>query len=153
MDTFDFRMIRKNLATKTPYAFVQNLDVDNLNLMDSCHPVKLWMLIRHGTRYPKPLGIVYIRDRVKEIAKLIKRNADRDALSVKLNRTQIHRLLVWSPIAGNFDENLNAWKLHPEGEKEMILLAERTQLRFPHLLSEDYDRSDHLLNTHSSFFL
>ena len=138
-------MIRKNLATKTPYSFVQNLDVANLNFLDSCHPVKLWMLIRHGTRYPKPLGILYIRDRVQEIAKLIKRNADRDPLSVKLNRTQVKRLLEWSPIARNFDENLNAWKLHPEGEKEMILLAERTQLRFPQLLSQDYDRSDQLL--------
>ena len=126
-------VLQKKLATKTPYAYVQNNDTANVRPRESCEPVQLWFLVRHGTRYPKPLGIVYIRDRVHEIARQIVDNIQRSPRSVRLNQTQVERLLSWR---ASFDENKNDKKLHPEGEREMILLAERTQARFPHLLSQ-----------------
>ena len=54
-------------------------------------------------------------------------------------QTLIDRLLAWKPNApDNFGES-QAKMLHTEGEKEMVLMAERYAERFPSLLKGDYD--------------
>ena len=119
-------VLRSNLGTKTPYAYVQNSDVDNLRLEPGCKPHKLWMLVRHGTRYPKAKGIVYIKDKVRELSQNIAKNFNQDSTSVNLTESDLKALLDWHPLPSDVEEK----HLHPEGELEMILLAERTQQRF-----------------------
>ena len=115
----------RNLASKTPYDY--NFDPNtNLEIPTGCEPTKFWLVSRHGTRYPSKSGI----DAINQILPSLTRLNDS-----KLCEKDIQLLKNWQP--QDLSPN-DAKKLHAEGEKELLLMAERFQLRFPHLLSQDY---------------
>merc|ERR1712223_1019283 len=46
----------RNLASKTPYEYTFDPDT-NMKFPEACEPSKIWLVSRHGTRYPSKSGI------------------------------------------------------------------------------------------------
>ena len=116
----------KKGATKTPYYFVQNL---NDSAIDDPDIGFYWHVSRHGTRYPSLPGLKLIKYRLPEISKFVGENPN------ELCPEDVLALQNWKPDL----EEEDAKKLHPEGEMELINLAERIQKRFPKILDRKYD--------------
>ncbi len=115
------------MATKTPYKYVGNSNVNTSRIPSHCQPKKVWLLLRHGTRNPNKAEIVAIKDKLPKLLTKIKeqqRLCDRDL-----------RLLESFKADVVADE---AKSLHAEGEVEMMAIAERLTMRFPTLITEDY---------------
>ncbi|XP_034252056.1 multiple inositol polyphosphate phosphatase 1-like [Thrips palmi] len=127
-------LVNVSLATKTPYRFVANRD-DSPPTYQGCSPIKFWSMIRHGTRNPSDSII----QRMNEHLPLI-----RDEI-IKAHRKgkgslcshELRQLSKWSPQLEEAEEKI----LTHEGEDELLLLGERFQKRFPHLLPEVYSNS------------
>ncbi len=127
--------LSKHLSTKTPYTYVANL-ATTLEKPSSCEPRQVWFISRHGTRYPSKKGLRLILDRLPEMALDIREAFDSGQVSLCPDTLSL--LETWRPNAIPEDSKT----LHPEGELEMILLAERYQSRFPTLLNSDYHPDD-----------
>lgn len=123
---------RCRLGTKTPYRFIANYNDSPLEYA-GCTPKKIWLVIRHGTRYP---GKEYVRSMIKKLPELQQLILD----SYAKNETQliddVATLLSEWKVTFTEDDIKN---LTEEGENEMIDLAERYQSRFPSLMPEVYD--------------
>ncbi|KAG7198866.1 hypothetical protein KM043_015692 [Ampulex compressa] len=119
------------LGPKTPYRFIANYDDSPLNY-PACREKKIWLVMRHGTRYP---GINYIRSIANNLLRvrdeILKNYADG---KTELSSNDMILLENWKMTYGEED----AMKLAQEGEEEMIDLAERYQTRFPNLMPEIY---------------
>ncbi|XP_063238428.1 multiple inositol polyphosphate phosphatase 1 [Bacillus rossius redtenbacheri] len=119
-----------HLATKTPYRFVRH-DDSSTNYPD-CEPVRAWMIVRHGTRYP---GSKAIQKMVHSLPLLRNRIlAANKAGKGSLCREEVSALERWACGVEEADEK----RLAHEGEDEMLELAERFQQRFPRLFPGDY---------------
>lgn len=107
-----------------------------------CTPKKIWLVIRHGTRYP---GKEYVRSMIKKLPELQQIILD----SYAKNETQliddVATLLSEWKVTFTEDDIKN---LTEEGENEMIDLAERYQSRFPSLMPEVYDNQTYKVNTY-----
>ena len=115
----------KSLATKTPYAYSHG----NLKEIElPCPAEKIWLLSRHGTRYPSKQGIKMMNEMIPKILEKI------DESKSKLCTQDLQLLRKWS---SNAVEN-QAKKLHPEGELELMNLGENYQNFLPELLNPDY---------------
>ena len=123
----------KKLATKTPYEYVLDSirsSKKSIELPDEdCKPSKFWLISRHGTRYPSKKGVEAIIDIMPEILNNI------DLRETKLCEKGFELLKSWKPDVTVSDTK----KLHPEGEKELTLMAERFADKFPNLLKQKYD--------------
>ena len=113
-------------ATKTPYRCVAPEGgrwklPDREELPVGCEAKKVWLLARHGTRYPSEKGILHMTRRLPEIASGLRKSG---------------------PLCDHVIDDIRAWDhglvgveqdkmLHPEGEAEMMGIAERFQARFP----------------------
>lgn len=119
-------------STKTPYEYVANKNTThNATIGKECQLVQLWLLIRHGTRYPSKAGIRAIKSKLPILLKQLKKNQDIVNKEVK---ELLDALFVWKP---NMPTNLteaHAKFLHKEGEREMISISQRYVKRFPSLL-------------------
>lgn len=115
-----------NLATKTPYEYTFDPNT-NLEFPKNCEPSKIWLVSRHGTRYPSKKGI----DAINHVLPGILNSLTKSKLCAK----DIELLEKWQPV--NLSPN-HAKKLHAEGEKELLLMAERFQFRLKSLLEQDY---------------
>eukprot|EP00197_Chlamydomonas_leiostraca_P012608 CAMPEP_0202877880 /NCGR_PEP_ID=MMETSP1391-20130828/31289_1 /ASSEMBLY_ACC=CAM_ASM_000867 /TAXON_ID=1034604 /ORGANISM="Chlamydomonas leiostraca, Strain SAG 11-49" /LENGTH=259 /DNA_ID=CAMNT_0049559983 /DNA_START=49 /DNA_END=824 /DNA_ORIENTATION=- len=119
--------IRRQLATKTRYAF--RLPIPSAPSIYTTpdppgyEPVHMWLLSRHGTRWPTA-------DRAKQIASL--RKLFRDAR----NTDDYPWVSKWvSPVA---NASHTSGELHPIGEGELWGLARRLRARFPSLAAAPY---------------
>ncbi|XP_071746405.1 multiple inositol polyphosphate phosphatase 1-like [Lepeophtheirus salmonis] len=118
---FNKEVAFKRLASKTPYEFVRNYHENNITSSYSgCEYIHSWFLIRHGTRYPGQKNMFQITHGLEEIKK------------------------IYPHLLGDFPSILHLKEylfsnLHPEGEKEMIELAERYKILFPKLFSDEHD--------------
>ena len=122
-------------GTKTPYPRPTAQDkVPILGQPPGCQPDQVWMLVRHGTRYPSRDGITLITERLPEIAA---------ELALQGSACPELRDILESWKAPEIDLDM-AKNLHPQGEMEMILLAERLQTRLSELLSPDYHDQDYV---------
>ncbi|CAH1180036.1 unnamed protein product [Phaedon cochleariae] len=125
-----------HLSSKTPYRFVSNQSFDRI-LYEGCIPQKIWMLVRHGTRYPEYGFIEKMTIRLPEIKDLILQNKDLPNEYVKSRDVDVFQ--KWKPYVQLADKK----KLVHEGEEEMLLLAERMQSRFPELFDSVYSNTSY----------
>uniref|UniRef100_A0A7G3AGA7 Putative conserved secreted protein n=1 Tax=Lutzomyia longipalpis TaxID=7200 RepID=A0A7G3AGA7_LUTLO len=119
--------LEHHLATKTPYRVIANVNDKKIEF-DQCSPIRMWGIFRHGTRNPSKKQIRRMKTILSE---------HRDAILAK------------GALCERDKEQFRTWKVHlnedeekflvPEGEVELIELAERTQNRFPDLLFDQYD--------------
>ncbi|CAH1401394.1 unnamed protein product [Nezara viridula] len=116
-----------HLGTKTPYRIVAYTN-DSTVEYPGCYPVKIFGIIRHGTRTPGNKVI----NKVKQIISTVKLSIDtKDTISFLkglLWKSQAKK--EWSSLLSSDSEKF----LTTEGENEMMLLAQRFQNRFPSLL-------------------
>ncbi|XP_014478398.1 PREDICTED: multiple inositol polyphosphate phosphatase 1-like isoform X2 [Dinoponera quadriceps] len=119
------------LGSKTPYRCVANYN-DTPMKYSGCVEKKIWLLLRHGTRYP---GKKYIPRMLEELPKLqhiILENYENGKTRLSANDAILFK--EWRPKLTLND----MMKLTTEGENEMISLGERYQARFPSLMPEIY---------------
>lgn len=119
-----------HLGSKTAYDFVANKD-DSPIAFDGCEPRKVWMVIRHGSRYPSSETLLKMR-KLNQIRDDILDNHGRKR--GRLCSDCLSKLTEWSL---KVDPKESKILVH-EGEDEMIELAERFQKRFPQLFPDDY---------------
>ncbi|KAJ4432670.1 hypothetical protein ANN_21293, partial [Periplaneta americana] len=119
------------LATKTPYRYLTNKN-DSVIHYPGCNPIRIWMIVRHGTRYPSGKVIQKMRERLPQLRETVIQN--HKSKRGKLCKEELAALQAWSPHVEEADEK----RLAHEGEDEMVELAERFQNRFPQILSEIY---------------
>jgi len=118
-------------STKTPYSYIANENTTaNIEIGENCYVVQLWLLIRHGTRYPSKKQIKTLHLKIPLLLNQLEKNKLKaDPKIVNL----IDELVAWN---SNFISNVtesHSMNLHVEGEKEMIFLGERYKKRFPKL--------------------
>ncbi|XP_076549353.1 multiple inositol polyphosphate phosphatase 1 isoform X1 [Osmia lignaria lignaria] len=123
---------RCRLGTKTPYRFILNHD-DSPFEYSGCSPTKIWLILRHGTRYPGKKHVPAMIEKLPKLQEII------------LDNYQKNKTDITSEDAASFAEwkitftEDDMMKLTEEGENEMIDLGERYQARFPTLMTEIYD--------------
>lgn len=120
------------LTSRTPYRFIANYDDSPLEY-EGCTAQKIWLIVRHGARYP---GKKYISSLLGQLPQL--KNAILN--NYHMNKTYLTaedaRLIAqWKPSFNASD----IMKLTEEGECELLDLGERYQARFPSLFPETYD--------------
>ncbi|XP_011502390.1 PREDICTED: multiple inositol polyphosphate phosphatase 1-like [Ceratosolen solmsi marchali] len=113
--------------TKTAY---ENVHGKITKPNSDCKPVQIWMLIRHGTRYPKE----------KHLAKFIKlKNVQAEILQNHKNKAgQLNLKTLQALSKWKLDPNVNertAAILTPGAEKDIRSLAKRLQSAYPDLLN------------------
>ncbi|PBC26190.1 Multiple inositol polyphosphate phosphatase [Apis cerana cerana] len=123
---------RCKLGTKTPYRFISNYNDSPLEY-SGCISKKIWLLLRHGTRYP---GKKYASSMIEKLPKLKKIILD----NYKENKTKFTKeeAVLFKEWKISFSED-NIMKLTEEGENEMIDIGERYQSRFSNLMPEIYN--------------
>ncbi|XP_068629831.1 multiple inositol polyphosphate phosphatase 1 [Battus philenor] len=124
--------ISNNLGTRTPYRFLSN-KVDSKIKYPHCQDVKIWMVIRHGTRLPSAKDIIGMNNTLRDLKYEILRQ--HKIKTGPLNSKQLDDFEEWS----NSLEISKEKFLTYEGQDEMILLAERTQRRFPNAVKKEYN--------------
>ena len=125
----DESRIVKNLATKTPYEYLKPNEEKLVDFPEDCKPSKFWLISRHGTRYPSKKGIKGINFILPEIINTIDLTKNS-----QLCEQDVQLLKSWTPQLNTSQ----AKNLHPEGEKELILMAESYANKFPQLLKQPY---------------
>ncbi|XP_043496791.1 multiple inositol polyphosphate phosphatase 1-like [Polistes fuscatus] len=120
------------LGTKTPYRFIASHN-DKPIEYPGCVPKKIWLILRHGTRYPGKKHVSHMTKDLLKLKEIILNN-------YKMNETNLsHDIIInlanWKM---RFTEN-DTMNLAEEGENEMIDLGERYQSRFPTIMPETYD--------------
>lgn len=129
--------IQNHLGSRTPYRLKGNKN-DSQIKYPNCKDSKIWMVIRHGTRYPNAKDITKINTRLKELKLeiLLRHRLGKGELSDE----QIKKIENWT-----WDLDLEKEKfLTLEGQDEMIILAERTRKRFPGAVKEKYNNQTFL---------
>lgn len=129
-------------------------------LFKGCEPVKIWMVIRHGTRLPSRS---LINDMTNKLPRLRDRIIHNSATSSKLNLSvyiavRIILYFVEVQLSEEALEAIRDWHLQIkpedakilsyEGEDEMLNLAERMQMRFPTILSNIYSNTSYKVSTY-----
>ncbi|XP_066595136.1 multiple inositol polyphosphate phosphatase 1 [Prorops nasuta] len=120
------------LSTKTPYRFLANHNDTSLKYKD-CLEKKIWLIVRHGTRYPGKKYVPRLNKQLSNIQEAVIQNYNEG--TINLTKDIINEFKNWS-----FDITIeDIMLLHTEGKNEMIDLAERFQSRFPSIMPEIYD--------------
>lgn len=94
---------------------------------------KIWLILRHGTRYPSKKYIPRMINELPQLQRIILENYENNITS--LSSVDAALFKEWKP---SFTQR-NMMKLTTEGENEMIDLGERYQARFPSLMPEAYN--------------
>ena len=67
--------LQKRSSTKTPYSYVANRNITlNVPLGDNCRPVQIWLVVRHGTRYPKKSQVRSLKYEIPLLAEKLNKN-------------------------------------------------------------------------------
>ncbi|GAB0096331.1 multiple inositol polyphosphate phosphatase 1 [Sergentomyia squamirostris] len=120
-------IIEQHLATKTPYRVVANKNDEKINF-DGCSPIRAWGIFRHGTRNPSKKQIRQMKTTLTEYRDVIVKRG-------KFCEEDLERFRSWNVQVDEEEQKF----LVPEGELELIELAERLQRRFPDLMFDQYD--------------
>ncbi|KAK0160827.1 hypothetical protein PV328_008194 [Microctonus aethiopoides] len=124
------------LTTITPYRFIANSSNDSEIKIPDCEAKKIWLVIRHGTRYPGK-KIASMMNELLNIQANILDNCQR--YGCPLNDIQRRRLAKWKLTFSKHDK----MHLHSVGQDELIALGERFQSRFPQLMPEKYSNDSY----------
>ncbi|KAK0174779.1 hypothetical protein PV327_010509 [Microctonus hyperodae] len=119
------------LTTRTPYRFIANSGDDSEIKIPNCEAKKIWLVIRHGTRYPGK-KIMSMTNHLLDLQENILYNCQR--YGCPLNYIQQKRFAEWKLTFFEHDK----MRLHSVGQDELIALGERFQSRFPQLMPEIY---------------
>lgn len=120
------------LGTRSPYRFIANHN-DSPIQYPGCTEKKMWLIIRHGTRYPGKKYVPSLLYSLPKLKNIILNKYKENKTELTLEEASL--LSTWKvPFAEN-----DTMRLSEEGENEMIDLAERYQSRFPSLMPEAYD--------------
>ncbi|XP_021914875.1 multiple inositol polyphosphate phosphatase 1-like isoform X2 [Zootermopsis nevadensis] len=122
------------LATKSPYRYLINKNDSSVHY-PGCNVLRMWMIVRHGTRYPGSKIIRKMRERLPVLRDSVIQN--HKLKRGRLCNEEIAALQTWSSHVEETDEK----RLAHEGEDEMVELAERFQNRFPQILPDVYTNS------------
>lgn len=98
----------------------------------SCTPVQVWLVTRHGTRYPKASDITRLK-KLNELRNEIINNHEQRK-SGELCNKDLQNLKAWS---FNWTEE-EGYNLAPQGYEDLFLLAERVKADFPEALNLPY---------------
>ncbi|KAL0133335.1 hypothetical protein PUN28_000823 [Cardiocondyla obscurior] len=120
------------LGSKTPYRCVANYDESPLTY-PYCVQKKIWLILRHGTRYPGKKYVPRMIDDLPELQHVILRNYENGAINMSTDTAALFK--KWKLLFSQ----ANMMKLAVEGENEMIDLGERYQSRFPSLMPEAFN--------------
>lgn len=120
-------------STKTSYFKVGNLK-DKIQIPENCSPVKIWSLIRHGTRNPGDDDIIDMAEKLPIIKEKILDAYD--SRKGKLSPEDVDRFREWSFNLTVDDESL----LTASGRREQVELARKLKLDFPTLLNQTYSK-------------
>jgi len=112
-------------GTKTPYVMIENLDL-NVTYPDTCEPIQINMLHRHGNRYPSTKDVRKMDDMIDKV------NAE-----INSNFEGINKLDLSLPLKKLFSEETDKL-LSNVGEKELYELAKRIKARFPGVFELPY---------------
>lgn len=125
------KIASKIQATKTPYDYVAYNNISN-GALPGCEAKQIWMVTRHGTRYPSADGLNILTDRLPRVVDTLQKHFEQGL--GELCADTLAAMKSGLPSLTLDDKK----KLHPEGELEMIALGERYQMRFPSLLRDPY---------------
>ncbi|VVC26257.1 Histidine phosphatase superfamily,Histidine phosphatase superfamily, clade-2,Histidine acid [Cinara cedri] len=113
-------------GTKTTYGAVSGND---LHSPSECRPMQLWLMSRHGTRYPS-------REKIEELKEL-----DRFKAMITADTTMCQEDVE---AIRNWNLNLTAdnhYMLQRQGVEELKSLAARLKRRLPQLFNTEYDET------------
>lgn len=132
-------------TSRTAYDVVRG---DNINPnVSTCNPSKIFMITRHGSRFPTAADIANMSERGDQLRREIVTNYDNGRTS--LCASDIELIRNWS-----FDTEITidrALDLSSSGYNEMRELAQRYQSAFPSIFSSTYSPNDYFFratNTH-----
>lgn len=94
---------------------------------------KIWLILRHGTRYPGKKYVPRMIDDLPELQHVILKNYKNGVANLSADDAALFR--KWKLLFAQ----KNMMKLAVEGENEMIDLGERYQARFPSLMPEAFN--------------
>lgn len=119
------------MSTKTGYIqLMRNMANPAEVSLPNCTAVHLWSVVRHGTRYPSKKAIKLMHGELNQLRVRILSAAEEGQSS--LCEGDVKLLKMWKTEVTEEQAKL----LHPEGEKEMVLLGERWLNRLPDLLND-----------------
>ncbi|KOC61016.1 Multiple inositol polyphosphate phosphatase 1 [Habropoda laboriosa] len=121
-------------GTKTGYHFSHGL-VKNTTV-SNCEPVQIWMLIRHGTRYPGKDEIKKMQKKLPKLQRKIIANHKKDKHG-ELCLKDLQKLQTWE-IESGLDKSKHKF-LAKQGENELLSLGARFKHYFPQLLQSEPD--------------
>ncbi|XP_063995673.1 uncharacterized protein LOC135173028 [Diachasmimorpha longicaudata] len=120
-------------GAKTPYRIAMNGETGPRSIqtiVGDCKPVQIWMLARHGTRYPQKKAIERLEE-LPGIRDRIIRNHEQHGTG-HLCDADLNRLKEWSPYSRMTSQY--ASQLAPEGWREGQELGKRLKDTYAHLL-------------------
>ncbi|XP_063698995.1 multiple inositol polyphosphate phosphatase 1-like [Culicoides brevitarsis] len=127
-------------ATKTAYEFAKGAQTNNDYYVPNCEPKKIWILSRHGTRYPSAKEMKQmeklqnLRDEILDNYDTRRSKPDQGALCD--GDLAGFRNWEWdSNITAQYD-NFLVW----QGWEDLRFLAKSFQRRFPNILGNYYER-------------
>ncbi|XP_076764814.1 multiple inositol polyphosphate phosphatase 1-like [Xylocopa sonorina] len=115
-------------STTTAYEVEHGL-IANTTL-PNCKPIQIWMLARHGTRYPTKDEIHSMKHNLPEIQRSILENSE--AGNGSLCQKDLEKLKSWK-LDSNVNKN-NRKFLTKQGEEDLLQLGRRFKHYFPDLL-------------------
>ncbi|XP_021966379.1 multiple inositol polyphosphate phosphatase 1 [Folsomia candida] len=123
------------LATKTPYLHPAQLRHHASH--DSCTPIQIWMVVRHGTRNPSAKVIRKIINLLPNVRDQIVK-AHENGVGT-LCPSDLDALKKWSPPPSLTESNEKI--LVEQGREELRGIGRRFKDRFQNLLGKKYDNS------------
>lgn len=126
LDTENYRC---RLGSNTPYRSLANYDDTPLEY-PGCTAKKIWIILRHGTRYPGKKQTAAIIKELPRLQHIILENYHNNKTNLSENTAALFK--EWKVSVTKKD----VMNLAQEGENEMIDLGERFQSRFPSIMPD-----------------
>ncbi|XP_043251459.1 multiple inositol polyphosphate phosphatase 1-like [Colletes gigas] len=121
-----------NAGSKTAYHYMHGL-VTNTSI-PNCKPVQIWMLARHGTRYPGSNEINSIKKKLPKLQRRIIKNHEIYG-NGSLCKSDIEHLKAWE-VDSTLSKDRQKY-LTKQGEEDLRSIAARYSNYFPILLQSD----------------
>uniref|UniRef100_A0A8D8Y336 Multiple inositol polyphosphate phosphatase 1 n=1 Tax=Cacopsylla melanoneura TaxID=428564 RepID=A0A8D8Y336_9HEMI len=110
-------------SSKTAYQYIYD---KKPQVIPHCKPVQIWMLARHGTRYPRKKEIQKMKDLLTLRAQVLK-NFERRDVEKRFCEKDLTNLNKWNY---NLTDDLDN-QLTFQGHDDLLFLAKRMRSKFP----------------------
>lgn len=132
----DEQKVADMLSSKSPYAKLRGNMTKKDLVPESCHPVQLWHLVRHGSRYPSEKAI---QDFVNILPELRARIVNVCKGCGKLCSSDKKLISYWQ---SNLNESI-AQTLAPEGAYQQEEISSKFLNLFPEILPDTFATEDY----------